>query len=135
MKNKLQSNMKNNMNRIKTLILAAFMVIASSEAIQAGTCTVQFKNSTGYTILQKNSDNTITRVPNGTKFNYTAIAGGNGTYNVPYGTNTLSLLASGGAPNYIFTNQSLNTSTCPSSSTVYTITLDEYNQIKYTASA
>ncbi len=119
------------MKNIQKLMLMAFMMVASSTIIQAATtCTVQMKNSTGYTILEStDSGDVITTIKNGTTLNQTVGGGPNGNYSIG---KKLSLKGSGGSPNYNLPSYDLGKS-CPASSAVYNITLDKNNMIQIAA--
>ncbi|MDP3787841.1 MAG: hypothetical protein Q8Q60_00820 [Candidatus Chromulinivorax sp.] len=119
------------MKNIQKLMLMAFVMVASSAILQAS-CTIQMKNSTGYTMLQSEGD-VITQIANGATFNFTPDLYRKNYY-VPHKLGKILLLvrASGGAPNYTIPSQSLG-QMCPLSSVVFKIKLDENNNIKIAA--
>ncbi len=114
---------------IKRLFAMAFVMIASSAIIQAKNCTIQLKNLTGYAILQ--NDSAKTTFPTGTTYSTNIITNGGGYYNIwEYSP---SLLLSDGNPNrYLGNPPTFGSKSCPDSRTIYVITIDASNEIKFT---
>jgi len=112
------------MKNFKKIMLMVFIMTRSSVIIPTD-CNINMKNSTGYTLL--NDDKKVT---NGDSFSAKVILETNGhsSYRSRFKSN-LVLIPLGGADNRFIEAPKFETTTCPDTKIIYTITLNSNNII------